>query len=112
MSRAEYPPAIAELLRAPRVPELGAGHIDTASVARLRDVGEAELFAPHAVRDPSAARACLAALHLWFDDLDGSHRISQDLPTPEGSAWHGIMHRREGDFWNSKYWFRRVGSHP
>ena len=22
------------------------------------------------------------------------------------------MHRREGDYWNSKYWFRQVDKHP
>jgi len=44
--------------------------------------------------------------------LDRSHSISQDIGSAEGSFWHGIMHRREGDFGNSKYWFRQVGSHP
>lgn len=25
--------------------------------------------------------------------------------------WHAIMHRREGDFSNSKYWYEKVGRH-
>jgi hypothetical protein len=61
---------------------------------------------------PSDARACLSALWLWHDFLDESHAISQEIDTPAGSYWHGIMHRREADFGNAKYWFRRVGPHP
>lgn len=55
-------------------------------------------------------RDCLhAGLWLLADDLDRAHRICQDVETPHGSAWHAIVHRREGDFWNSKYWWRRAG---
>lgn len=54
--------------------------------------------------------ACVeAGLWLLADDLPTCHRICQDIPTPLGSAWHAIMHRREGDFSNSLYWWRRVG---
>lgn len=53
-----------------------------------------------------------AAAYLYLDDLERSHAISQSVGTEEGALWHGIMHRREGDFWNSKYWFRHAGSLP
>ena len=58
------------------------------------------------------AEGCLAGLWLLYDFLDESHTISQSLDTLEGSYWHGIMHRREPDYENAKYWFRRVPVHP
>jgi hypothetical protein len=54
-------------------------------------------------------QACLSGLWLLHNFLDPSHDISQDLKTPVGSHWHAIMHRLEGDFSNSKYWYGRVG---
>ncbi|MCA9128548.1 MAG: hypothetical protein KDB22_15780 [Planctomycetales bacterium] len=53
----------------------------------------------------------LAGLWLLAGDLDRSHAISQGIKTPDGSYLHGIMHRREGDFSNAKYWFRNAGTH-
>ena len=61
---------------------------------------------------PDCAAALTALLHLWNDSLDAAHDRVQHLATPTGSALHGIMHRREGDFDNAKYWFRRAGDHP
>lgn len=52
-----------------------------------------------------------AALWLLIGELDRSHEVSQTDNSTEGSFWHGIMHRREGDYWNSKYWFRKVAGH-
>jgi hypothetical protein len=97
---AAYPPAVAALLAADRLPALGPG----SPVERLRGGVEA------AARE--LLPACAAGLWLLFDFLDESHAISQDLHTPDGSFWHAVMHRREPDAWNSKYWFRRVGRHP
>lgn len=64
------------------------------------------------VTDASMAKCCLSGLWLLHNFLDRSHSISQDIDAREGSYWHGIMHRMEGDFGNSKYWFGRVGQHP
>ena len=79
---------------------------------RLRPLDGAALFAPIPIRDADMARACLAGLWLRFDFLDESHKLSQEIETPTGSFWHAIVHRREGDFGNSTYWWRRVGNHP
>lgn len=107
-----YPPNIAEVLTTERTMSLGAGSPDELVLSLLNRVSLESLFAPYTVSDVNAAMACLSGLHLYFDGLAGSHKISQDLPTPEGSFWHGVMHRREGDYSNAKYWFRRVVTHP
>lgn len=106
----KYGPAVAELLVPERLAELGPGTPNEAVRPKLAALTPGEIV-PGA-RDPAMAAACLAGLWLYHDFLDESHSISQEIPTTTGSYWHGIMHRREPDFGNSKYWFRRVGRHP
>jgi hypothetical protein len=52
----------------------------------------------------------LAALFLYVDDLDAAHQLVQPLETPLGAWLHAIVHRREGDFSNSLYWYHRAAS--
>lgn len=63
--------------------------------------------------DVVAVRSGLFQLH---DDLDRSHELAQSIEgrgmNSNGDYWHAIMHRREPDYGNSNYWFRRVGEHP
>ena len=55
-------------------------------------------------------RAGVAQMH---DLLEESHNLAQSIEGhPDGDYWHAIMHRREPDYGNSKYWFRHVGRHP
>lgn len=53
-----------------------------------------------------------AGLHLWNDDIHHCHMLAQAHENADGNYWHAILHRREADYSNAKYWYRRVGEHP
>lgn len=107
-----YGPTLAPLLAIDRLRALDRGDPDRAWRDQLDPLTVDGALGHTSVANRQAAEACLAGAWLLHDFLDESHSISQSLDTPEGSFWHGIMHRREGDFGNAKYWFRRVGDHP
>lgn len=49
---------------------------------------------------------------MWWDEKgawEAAHEIAQDLETVEGDWIHAYLHRKEGDFANAKYWYRRAG---
>lgn len=62
-----------------------------------------------------SAKAIAAGLYLMNDFFDESHSCSQSLEgigDRTGDYWHAILHRREPDYGNARYWFRHVGRHP
>lgn len=92
---------VQELLNTPEPPPLGperqTGTKSVADIAPLLDASNPLLR---------------ATVLLWHDHLDEAHHIVQDIENADGSYLHAIMHRREPDYGNAKYWFRRVGQHP
>ena len=56
---------------------------------------------------------CRAALFLWNDDLDAAHNIVQPHDdNATANLLHAVVHRREKDFSNALYWWRKTGAHP
>lgn len=101
---------LGRLIDADRLNELGPGTPNKAFEPALRELKVENLGQP--VVDVNAAKALQAGLWLLHDFFEPSHQISQELATPAGSYWHAILHRREPDAGNSKYWFHRVGRSP
>jgi hypothetical protein len=106
----DTPPLLRPLLDtaepAPLGPERRASALSLAATNHRID----ELLAAAGVSDTNAELVRALGL-LWHDHLEASHTISQGIHSVDGSYVHGIMHRREPDFGNAAYWFRRVGEH-
>lgn len=98
------------LLKMAGLPELGPG-------PRTGVLPENELSSAldNLLKDgklPEASRELIRVLVLlWHDHMEAAHEIAQAIETPDGSFLHAILHRREPDYGNATYWFRRVGRH-
>lgn len=108
----KYGDVFAKLISEKRLNPLDGGNENSAAEAQLKALSVERAFAGKNVVDQDMAQACISGAWLYHNFLDTSHTISQGIHTNTGSFWHGIMHRREPDFSNSKYWFRNVGEHP
>lgn len=102
-------PAVQELLDIDLAMPLGAGKPQTAHRDALRRLAPEELFGSGPPQRRDLAAVCLALLWLRFDFLDEAHKIVQEIENRAGSFGHAIVHRRDGDYSNSKYWLRQAG---
>jgi hypothetical protein len=92
--------------------ELGPSKIQQSGLASLETVRlhVAEHWPRRDNRELGDALVAVWALHQ--DCLDAAHEISQEMKSDLGSYIHGIVHRREPDYSNARYWFRQVGELP
>ena len=98
------------LLVAGGLPELGPGPRPNVLPQATLESNLDKLLAKTEL--PSVSYDLIRALVLlWHDRLDAAHEIAQGIENADGSFLHGIMHRREPDYSNAKYWFRRTGEH-
>jgi hypothetical protein len=62
---------------------------------------------PFSTNNPHLLQAVEAAL---ADDWDTAHKIAQDYGDPYANWIHAVLHKIEGDAWNSRYWYARTDS--
>lgn len=92
-------------------PELGPGPRPSVLPRRDLDARLDALFQSQQVHPAAALRLRATAL-LYHDHHDPAHDIVQDLTDADSALIHAILHRREPDYWNARYWFRRFDAHP
>lgn len=79
---------------------------------KIRESDDATITGGKSIGVGSAFALVRGGLLYAVDALDPAHAIFQEASGDLGSYWHGMMHRREADFENARYWFRRAGAQP
>ena len=112
MSR--YPDYIQRLLLHERTLDepLPTEPTDYELVIRLREADDAKIFGGAEPRAGGPVALVRAALFYYHNALPDSHREAQKDEGDLAAYWHGMVHRREGDFENARYWMRRAGEQP
>jgi len=58
---------------------------------------------------PTEIEVLKSAVNLALnDDWHAAHHIAQDSSDPLAHWIHAVLHKIEGDEWNSRYWYRRT----
>ncbi len=71
---------------------------------------------PLRARRPAPSGRVQDLLHalalLWHDRHDAAHELVQAREgDPDADLLHALLHRREGDYGNARYWFAAAGAH-
>lgn len=110
MAKQSILPRVRELISTPETPFLGPGpRLGVQSQAALSRQIDETLDAITLIG--TRAELVRATVLLWHDYFDAAHVIAQEIESRDGSYVHAILHRREPDYENAKYWFRRVRQH-
>ena len=110
MDQAARIDAFKTLLAPPGLPELGPGPRPGVLTSKELDDALKPLLVGSSV-PPASRDVVRGLLLLWHDHFEPAHAIAQDIASADGSLLHAILHRREPDYSNAAYWFRRVGRH-
>lgn len=85
---------------------------DYALVRRIQAAEDKLIAGDRPIKNAEMFALVRGGLLYAADAIHEAHTIFQEAKGDLGAYWHGMMHRREGDFDNARYWFRRAGVLP
>lgn len=86
--------------------------VNYALVRHIQGADDAEIAGDLPIKNAEMFALVRGGLLYALDAIPEAHVVFQDAKGDLGSYWHGMIHRREGDFDNARYWFRRSGILP